>query len=288
MKYIVEKKLNYHVEGEEKRNHIDLVISKIHEKMKENGVAESKNGEHNDLIFSVGGDGTMLHSIGKHIQAYYNDPKINVKAPLFIGINAGNVGFLTPYETSHVLDGTVFNDLFRNSEPRSEERALIKYETQDGKVFTVVNELAINPTAINDLVEFSMEVEHFGNGIFKKSGKYSANTLLLSTPMGSTAYNKNAGGAIIDPNTRSIQFTLVAPMLLGNRPIVFGEKTKIKIVAEKTIDIWADGQNTTRLEKGESIIVSLEDISANILLPEDWNYFSFLTKKLHWNNGKEL
>ena len=282
--YAIGNKLNYNDESPEKQAHIDNLINIIHERMRESGCQFNEdpyNEKNVSLFFSIGGDGTMLHSIGKNITSHFEN------SPIFVGVNAGNVGFLTPYEASNVLDGSLFDDIF-SEDSRIEKRSLIRYDLSDGTNFTAVNELAINPTKINDMVNFSMFVDHIGDGTFRPSGHYSANTLLLSTPMGSTAYNKNAGGAIIDPNTSSIQFTLIAPTLLGNRPVVFNNNAKIKIVANNTIDIWNDGQQTTRLEKGDFIIVSVKEIAARILLPKDWNYFSFLSKKLYWNNGQDI
>lgn len=105
---------------------------------------------------------------------------------------------------------------------------------------------------------------------------------------GSTAYNKNAGGAILEPNMSAMQFTLIAPTLLGSRPIIFNEQSRIKIIANGRLDIWNDGNKSSQLNQGDCFIVSIHKNKAKIMLPDDWNYFNFLSKKLHWNNGQNI
>lgn len=279
MFYAIEKKINYNEEKVEKQLLINSIISTIKMFMSEKGhtyIEKFSDTEHLDYVFSVGGDGTMMHTVSKYINY----------SPVYVGINAGNVGFLTPYEVEDVFNGVIFKDIF-SGDSRVEDRSLIQYEV-NGEIFTAVNEIAINPPEINQMVDFSMEVDHTYTGKFRKAGQYSANTLLLSTAMGSTAYNKNAGGAILEPNMSAMQFTLIAPTLLGSRPIIFNEQSRIKIIANNRLDIWNDGNKSSLLDSGDSFIVSIHKHKAKIMLPENWNYFNFLSKKLHWNNGQNI
>mgnify|MGYP002515178168 CR=1 FL=1 len=279
MLYTIERKINYNTEKAEKQSLIKAIIATIKMFMSENGhtyVEPDNDIETLDYVFSVGGDGTMMHAISKYISY----------SPVYIGINAGNVGFLTPYEISAVFDGSIFENIF-SPQNRVEDRSLIQYEINN-ETFTAVNEIAINPPEINQMIDFSMEVDHSFTGTFRKAGRYSANTLLLSTAMGSTAYNKNAGGAIVEPNMSAMQFTLIAPTLLGSRPIIFNEQSRIKIIANNRLDIWNDGNKSSQINIGDTFIVTIHKNKAKIMLPDAWNYFNFLSKKLHWNNGQDI
>lgn len=175
MFYTIEKKINYNNEKVEKQYLIDAIIATIKMFMSNEGhtyIEDSEKIEHLDYVFSVGGDGTMMHTVSKYIN----------KSPIYIGINAGNVGFLTPYEVEDVFNGVLFQDIFKE-ERRVEDRSLIQYDI-NGETFNTVNEIAINPPEINQMIDFSMEVDHSYTGTFRKAGQYSANTLLLSTAMG--------------------------------------------------------------------------------------------------------
>lgn len=279
MNYTIIKKVNFYDEEIKKQTLINAVIATIKMFMSEKShtfIDESElEGNNLDFVFSIGGDGTMMHSVNSLVGF----------DPLFIGINAGNVGFLTAYEPSDIFNGQVFEDLF--SHARIEKRSLVEYQFQD-KIILSANEIALYPPKINQVVDFSMEIQNNQCEKFRPAGDYQANTLLLSSPMGSTAYNKNAGGAIIDPNMNAIQFTLVAPTLEGTHPVVFGEETLLKVIANRDLVILSDGMETTKLKKGDFFLAKVAKSKARLLLPEEWNFFSLLAKKLHWNNGKTI
>lgn len=270
------QKLNYATESLEKQVEVDLVTKTINEKMLSAGfrVAE-KSDKIIDYIFSVGGDGTMMHSMHHHL----------VKSSIIIGINAGNVGFLTPYNISDVMSSDIFS--FLDKTPRVEKRSILTNSFR-GKKGIAVNEFAITAPGPNDMLEFSIEVEHRGH--VSRAGHYRANAVIVSGPCGSTAYNMNAGGAIVDPSVKCMQVVMVAPTTLGSRPFIVGKNSKVHVNVLSPAKIYADGVLSGEVDpKGENkVSVSLMAKESNILVPENWNFYSVLSKKLHWNNGKEV
>lgn len=276
MKYKIIKKINYENEIHEKQIYIDNMIKYIIEKMSTLGCQDSNNEDDEvSIVFSIGGDGTMMHTINSFVH----------KDPVFIGINAGNVGFLTAYNCEDVYNDQLFDSIM--NKPRIETRSLVECLYKNHS-YTATNEISLNPDEINQVVEFSVEIENNHDNIFRRAGTYKANTLLLSTPMGSSAYNKNAGGAIVDHNMNSVQFTLVASMYSGTHPVLFNENSLLKIIAEKPFNIYVDGIRKEKIEKGDFIYVKVHNKKARILLPDSWNQFHVMAKKLHWNNGNEF
>lgn len=274
--YVINLKINYDNETIEKQNIINCIKDKITFIMDKKGISlASENDDHVDYVFSIGGDGTMLHSMHKYIN----------KDSLVIGINAGNVGFLTPYEISDLNDDSIFKFLELDSKPRVERRCILEYEF-DGKRFGAVNEYAFTAHHPNQVIGFTVDSEI--DGIVSKTGLYKANTLLLSTPSGSTAYNMNAGGAIVDPSIRAIQMLIIAPNVLGNRPLIFNEKSTLHVTFTTDIEIFSDGILTSTIPAGEKISIKLMEKDSKILVPDDWNFYSILSKKLHWNNGRDV
>lgn len=275
MNYKINTKINYSSETKEKQNLVDFIENKINEVMIGKGIKQSASTDsHIDYVFSIGGDGTMLHAMHENID----------KDSLVIGINAGNVGFLTPYDVSDVLNGNLFSFL-DNTPSRIETRAILEYEF-DGKKFGAVNEYAFTAHHPNNVISFSVESEN--HGIISKAGFYKANTLLLSTPSGSTAYNMNAGGAIIDPYMRAIQMLMIAPTVLGNRPLIFNENATLHVAFNTDIEIFADGIHSSTIPANKKISIRLMKKESKILLPMNWNFYSILSKKLHWNNGLDV
>src|SRR5699024_4369198 len=67
---------------------------------------------------------------------------------------------------------------------------------------------------------------------------FNGDGLLISTPTGSTGYNKSLDGAIIDPMIRSMQLTEIASLNNNNfrtvsSSVVLGETRTLKIVLDK-------------------------------------------------------
>lgn len=281
-RFLICKKINYDKENQETKNRVDAAVSKIKTSMRAMGYKEVSHpdGHQNiDYIFSVGGDGTMMHSLHNYM---HNDSEI-------IGINAGNLGFLTPFSLEEVHDLSLF-DMLANKEYRKEKRSFLlneifSSETGNG-VFGgfAVNEYAITASGPNDVLDFSIVIEK--NGIISDAGYYKANAVLIVGPCGSTAYSMNAGGAIIDPSMRCMQINMVAPQTLGIRPIIVGPKSKIKIKFGEGARVFSDGIEEFNSTEKVIFEASLIPDDVSIVLPKDWNFFDTLAKKLHWNNGK--
>ena len=269
------KKINFDTETLAKQVKIIEVIDIIRYKMTSHGFVESIDTDKSiQYVFSVGGDGTMLHSMHQHIS----------KDSIIIGINAGNVGFLTPYSLDDVYNGNVFS--FIEKESRIEDRSILQHTLGDKKG-VAVNEYAITAQGPNDMIEFSIEVE--AKGHISRAGHYKANTVIISGPCGSTAYNMNAGGAIIDPSMKSMQIVMVAPTTLGTRPLITGKNSIIHVKLKNSAKIFADGMYYGDINPDDSALsISLMQKESHVLVPENWNFYSVLSKKLHWNNGRDV
>lgn len=269
-------KLNYLTETKEKKENVDKVINYIREKMILAGFVEANNKDKQiDWVFSIGGDGTMLHSMRSHLY----------KGSTVIGVNAGNVGFLTPYSLDDIFNSDLIS-LIEN-EPRIEKRSILSHNVCDQKGYAV-NDYAITAVGPNDMLDFSIEIEH--RGLLSRAGTYRANALVVSGPCGSTAYNMNAGGAIIDPVVKCMQMVMIAPTTLSTRPIIISKNSKIHVKLHSAAKIFSDGILTEEITANQNceMTISLLQKESNILVPQDWNFFSVLAKKLHWNNGKDV
>lgn len=269
-------KLNYATETKEKQLSVDNVIAHIREKMLAAGYVEATGKEKQiDWVFSIGGDGTMLHSMRSHLY----------KGSTVIGVNAGNVGFLTPYSLDDIFASDIVSLIENN--PRIEKRSILTHNLGDDKGYAV-NDYAIKGINPNDMIDFSVEIEH--RDLISRAGHYRADALVLSGPCGSTAYNMNAGGSIIDPVVKCMQMVMVAPTTIGTRPLIISKNSKIHIKINSACKVFADGILLNQLPANSNAIVTVGLMlrESNILVPQDWNFFSVLAKKLHWNNGKDV
>ena len=123
-----------------------------------------------DLVISIGGDGTILEAVHHYLN----------KDCCFVGIHTGTLGFYTDYQVDQV-------DQFIKDVTSREFTTMKRYLDQ-GLQAQVIH------VYINDVL---FEV-------------FRGNGLCVSTPSGSTAYNKSLGGAIIYPGIPLMQMTEVA------------------------------------------------------------------------------
>jgi len=168
-----------------------------------------------DLLFTVGGDGTLLRSI-----TYVRDSNIPV-----IGINVGRLGFLATVKKEEIKDAV---DAIYAKDFIIKERSLLSVKTS-----TKIEELSDINFALNEVTlsrkdtASMITIETYLDDEYLTS--YWADGLITSTPTGSTGYSLSCGGPVITPQAKSFVLTPVAPHNLNARPLVIPESTKIKM-----------------------------------------------------------
>ena len=165
-------------------------------KLNESGFKISEKIEkETELLISIGGDGSFLETVHK-----FEFSKIPI-----IAINTGHLGFfaeLKPEKIDEFISAYINKEYFIQQVYPLE--ASIRTKEKCIKI-SAVNEIVIkniqSRTVHLDLQVDGMKIEHF-----------SGDGMLISTPIGSTAYNYSAGGSIVDPKLDLYQLTPIAPM----------------------------------------------------------------------------
>lgn len=168
-----------------------------------------------DLMFTVGGDGTLLRSI-----TYIRDSNIPV-----IGVNLGRLGFLATVKKEAIIEAV---EALYNNEYDIKERALLTVKTTpETEEISDIN-FALNEITLSRKDSASMiTVETYLDDEYLTS--YWADGLIASTPTGSTGYSLSCGGPVITPQAKSFVLTPVAPHNLNARPLIIPDNTKIKM-----------------------------------------------------------
>ncbi|WP_457548474.1 NAD(+)/NADH kinase [Archaeoglobus sp.] len=190
-----------------------------------------KNLERYNYIIVIGGDGTIL----RVLQSVKNCP------PIF-AINTGRVGLLTHCEPHEYKDVVI--------------KALSSFEVEefvrlscvvDGSELLALNEFAILCSTPAKLVEMNVYVDDV------KVESLRCDGMLVSTPIGSTAYALSTGGPIIDPYLNSILIVPVAPFKLGWKPWVVKDDRVVRLEFDRSVFIVADGQSNIEHERSVEI-----------------------------------
>ena len=146
-----------------------------------------------DVIVVIGGDGFMLESIHKY--GHLGKP--------FYGINRGTVGFLMNEYLPNKL-GNRINDS-RKFEINPLKLTMLPDGEKDFSYAWAYNEVTFSRAALQ-----SANIEILINKI-KYLEKFVGDGLIVSTPMGSTAYNFSAHGPILPIGSKIVALTPISP-----------------------------------------------------------------------------
>lgn len=228
-----------------------------------------------DLLLAIGGDGTVLSAA--HISLGHDIP--------ILGVNAGHVGFLAETRVK-ALSQTLDDLLAGNYSTR--DRMMIDAAVFHGKKCiakqTVLNEVHVRAHAPERMV--NVKVEYNGTDYTE----YWADSLLVSTPTGSTAYNLAAGGPIIHPATYAVVLTPVAPGSLSVRPLVMSLTEKnlvLKPAAGKTLDLVFDGRSCVALEPEDHVVLTQSKSFTTFLRMRHTGFVGALREKLGWTGKRD-
>lgn len=195
----------------------EAVSKELWKKLKEaNFVLTPKNP---DIVISIGGDGMLLSAFHKYEKW--------IDRVRFVGIHTGHLGFYTDYRDFEV-DKLVENLKLDRGARVSYPILQVKVKLTDGRVLEAK---ALNEATIKRLSK-TMVADVFINGVAFE--RFRGDGIAVSTPTGSTAYNKSLGGAVLHPTIEALQIAEVAS--LNNRvyrtlgsSIVVPKKDKIVI-----------------------------------------------------------
>lgn len=225
-----------------------------------------------DLLLVFGGDGTMLKAARE---------LAGLPTPL-LGINAGNLGFLTAVSPQHLRAS-----LNRIWEARFtlEERALLEATVQRGRDRTsllALNDFVLSRSVASRLIELEVQV----NG--ELLTRYRCDGLIASSPTGSTAYSLAAGGAIVSPDAEVLTLTPICPHTLSIRPVVVNLSSTVCV---KTLSpnlattLAGDGQQQMDIAPGDLVTIRRSGRTIRLLQLEGANFFSTLRQKFGWTGS---
>ena len=233
-----------------------------------NFIEEDELHNNTDLIITMGGDGTLI-GVARTVKK--NSP------PIF-GVNMGHLGFITEFSKVEFFDQ--LEDTIKGNYKIS-TLALYQVEVfRKGKSTfkgTFLNDLVVNNNQISRMLTLSVESE--GEHIYNLSG----DGLIISSPIGSTAYSLAAGGPIINPSVNAITLTPICAHSLTHRPLVIPDNTSVIVKAsrpEELIKLTLDGQQALVVTSQDTIKVSKrKTIHVRLIKNPERAYYRTLKEK---------
>jgi NAD+ kinase len=220
-----------------------------------------------DIVVVFGGDGTLLNAARKYL---------NYDIPI-LGINMGNVGFLTDISTDN-FEKTIKEVLDGNY--KIEERNLVSAKFGNNHLYGL-NEVLIHSGAYAQLMRYRLNVND------KVVYEQRSDGLIIATPTGSTAYALSAGGPIIHPSLDVWTILPMLPQSLSSRPFVISTDEKVEMDLfdgpNENAKICVDGQDDIDIPYGEKILIFKMEKTLKLVHPNDNDFFEACRDKLGWS-----
>ncbi len=236
-----------------------------------------KIDEEKTLILSIGGDGTLISTCREVAKNGFKN--LNV-----LGVYDGTLGFLTDIKIDKLNE--FFADFLKGKYEIKKPLMLeISLKNSENEIKLIAfNDLVLSRSAVLSMskVDAYLDDEYFNT--------YYGDGVIVSSPVGSTAYNMSANGPIIYPMSKVFCITPICAHSLTQRPLVLPAEYKLKFknAGNSKVSIIIDGQNAFDMSKFDEVVVRLGDTHANLIRHLNANYFEVLKNKLHWghNGGK--
>jgi NAD+ kinase len=206
-------------------------------------IDESDFGRDLDLIFVLGGDGTLLRAAAIAVPS---------GTPL-LGVNLGRLGFLAELERGELEDALdrICEDGFDiESRMTIEGEIVVGGEIVDR--FTAVNDIIVSKVTAARLIKLDVAL---GGDEFTT---FAADGLIVATPTGSTAYSFSAHGPVVSPKLDCLILTPVSPHMLFDRAMVVAPNEEVTITVlpdPDSVSLSADGRKEVELPVGARVHV---------------------------------
>lgn len=157
------------------------------------------DAESPDIVISIGGDGTMLHAFHTFID--------HIPDIAFVGVHTGHLGFYSDWKADELPE---LVDLMSTSHLGESTPRIVKYPLLELTIhkksgtssYIALNEFTLK--GVDGTLVAQIDINDQPFEMFRGDG------ICISTPSGSTAYNKSLGGAMVHPSIEAIQIAEIA------------------------------------------------------------------------------
>src|SRR5437764_1942175 len=222
-----------------------------------------------EFVIVLGGDGTLLSAARAVAPA---------GIPI-VGVNLGALGFLTEipiddlYPTlESIIKGSCGIDV------RSMVHCEVNRRREVVGSYEALNDVVVGKGTIARLNHCDVYIDN----VFVS--RYQADSLIVSSPTGSTAYSLAAGGPILMPNVEAFAVTPVSAHSLTHRPLVVRDTSHIEIVVmtgQEEAYLSIDGQAGMPMLDGDRVYCRKSQYQVK-LLHTTGTFFDVLRTKLKW------
>ncbi|HIQ29237.1 MAG TPA: hypothetical protein EYH45_01585 [Candidatus Caldiarchaeum subterraneum] len=212
------------------------------------------------LLLTLGGDGTLLRAVRK----------ITNEQVYVLGINFGRSGFLCQVDPSQMFESL---EKILSGEPKVDEVMRIALYDEGKHIADALNEVLVSARVPGRVIEYSITQ---GDELIRDL----ADGVILSTPVGSTAYAMSAGGPAVDERVEAVVIVPMASMR-NLRPIILNAEEPLTVEIRKgDAQAVVDG-HTTYLLQSRRLVIKKAETPIRFIRAEDRPFAKRLRKRMY-------
>jgi NAD+ kinase len=233
-------------------------------------VSRAEMGAHDlEFVIVLGGDGTLLSAARALARS---------GIPI-VGVNLGALGFLTevPLEELYPTLESITQGCSQ-IDVRSMVHCEVNRRGATVATYDALNDVVVGKATIARLNHCDVYID----SVFVS--RYQADSLIVSTPTGSTAYSLAAGGPILMPEVEGFVVTPVSAHSLTHRPLVVRDSSQIEILVmtgQEEAYLSIDGQAGMPISDGDRLYCRKSQYQVKLLHTKG-TFFDVLHSKLKW------
>lgn len=228
-----------------------------------------------DLAVVLGGDGTLLSQSRRFVAQ---------GLPL-LGVNLGKLGYMAEFDLDALRQHAPA--VFGDAPLHLLDRPLLTVEVLRAGA-AVATGLSLNDAVVTAgppyrMISLSIRIDG------QPGPRIDGDGLIVSTPIGSTAYNVSAGGPIVAHDVKAMVLTPIAAHSLSFRPVVVSLDSVLEIGIERAnrddetgTTLVLDGQAATLLADGDVVRIRRNGKSARFVRNPAGSYWATLINKMRW------
>lgn len=221
------------------------------------------------LVITIGGDGTLLSAFHRYSH--------RLNEVRFLGVHTGHLGFYTDWRDYELPE--LINSL------SDEQGTSVSYPLLDIVVTSANGQhqhfLALNESTIRKGSRTMVADVYIKEELFER---FRGDGLSISTPTGSTAYNKSVGGAVVHPSINAMQLAEIAS--LNNR--VFRTLGSPSIIgSHEWIDVQLKSSGEHLITIDQLDINSKEVVSIKYKIADERIHFASYRHMHFWHRVKD-
>lgn len=216
-----------------------------------------------DAAIVLAGDGTLLRTLAQ----------LGADTPV-LGVNFGMLGFLSG--ASHdSLEHAV--ELLASGRYRTRQLPGLEVDLAGRGTATAVNDVVATGGITGRVNELGWRIHGADGSTLDEMGTVACDGMVLSTPVGSTAYNLSNGGPILAWGVKGTVVSFVAPHTLAARPLIVAPDDSIEVQhmgRGAPLKVLADGVQVGRLQPGETLRIRRGGVRATLAFTDETSFYA--------------